>query len=481
MLHKTTPISAGREVDARAGRPESRRMEVSSMRNAVLIVLLLSLAFPAVAQNLAKERFDNWHQWRGPNAAGTAPRGDPPTEWSETKNIQWKAEIPGEGFSTPIVWKDQIFVLTAVKTDKTVKLKKRPPEPDPGRGRRRRRRSPPPTNFYKFMVLSLDRKTGQVLWQRTANQELPHEGRHSTASFASLSPTTDGKYLYASFGSRGVYCYDLKGKLRWKRDLGDMRIRNRFGEGASPVIHGNSLIHRWDHEGDSFIVNLNAKTGKDRWRVERDEVTTWDTPLVVKHGNVTQVVANGRKRVRSYNLATGKILWECGGQVSNPIASPVALDGVVYCMSGHRGYAIYAIPLSARGDITNTDKVVWKRDDAAPYVASPLLYGGLLYFTKSRNSILSCVDAKTGEEHYTEQRLPGTRMLYASLVGAAGKVYVVGRNGTTLVLKHGKTFEVLATNKLDEGIDASPAIVGKQLFLRGSKHLYCISEKQRGL
>lgn len=450
------------------------------MKKSILFVLLLSMASSMVAQNSAADRLDNWHQWRGPNADGTAPRGDPPTEWSESKNIRWKVEIPGEGFSTPIVWKDRIFVLTAVKTDKKVKGKKPPPEPDPGRGRRGRRPAPP-THFYKFMVLCLNRETGRVLWQRTANKELPHEGRHSTASFASPSPTTDGRYLYASFGSRGVYCYDLKGKLRWKRDLGDMRIRNRFGEGASPVIHGDSLIHRWDHEGDSFIVSLDAKTGKDRWRVDRDEVTTWDTPLVVEHGGVTQVVANGRKRARSYDLATGKVLWECGGQVSNPIASPVVLDGVVYCMSGHRGYAIYAIPLSARGDITGTDKVVWTREDAAPYVASPLLYDGLLYFTKSRNSILSCVDAKTGEEHYTGQRLPGTRMLYASLVGAAGKVYVVGRNGTTLVLKHGKTFEVLATNKLDEGIDASPAIVGKELYLRGSKHLYCIAEKRKSL
>jgi len=449
------------------------------MKRSIALILLLFLAAPAAAEELGADRLDNWHQWRGPNADGTAPRGDPPTEWSESKNIKWKVAIPGEGQSTPIVWKNKIFVLAAIKTDKKVTRKGSPP--DSGRDRRGRggRRPPaPPSHVYRFVVLCLDRATGKEIWRRVANEEVPHEGRHPTASFAAPSPMTDGKRLYASFGSRGLYCYDLAGKLEWKRDLGDMRIRNRFGEGASPVVHGDSLIQIWDHEGDSFLACLDARTGKDRWRVRRDEVTTWNTPLVVAHDGVTQVVANGSKRTRSYDLATGKLLWECGGQAANPIPSPVARNGVVYCMTGHRGYAVYAIPLSARGDITGSDQVLWKRDDAGPYVASPLLYDDLLYFTKSRNSILSCVDAKTGKAHYAEKRLPGTRTLYASIVGAAGRVYVASREGTTLVLEHGKEFKVLATNKLDEGIDASPVIVGKELFLRGSQPLYCISGEQ---
>jgi len=444
------------------------------MQKLVVIALLLPLVPLLAAQDFEKERLNNWHHWRGPNADGTVPRGDPPLIWSESKNIRWKKEIPGEGLATPVVWKDRIFVLTAVKTDEQVKRKEAAPRPEPRRGGRRRRRAAQPIHVYEFVVLCLNRKTGKVLWKRVANREVPHEGHHSTASFASSSPTTDGRYLYASFGSRGVYCYDLKGKLRWKRDLGDMRTRNRFGEGASPVIHGNSLIHIWDHEGDSFLVCLDARTGKDRWRVERDEVTTWATPMVVEHEVVTQVVANGKKRIRSYDLATGKVLWECGGQANNPIACPVVHEGVVYCMTGHRGFAIHAIPLDSRGDITDTEKILWMRDDAAPYVASPVLADGLLYLTKSQNAILSCLDAKTGEAYFAQKRMPGVRRLYASLVSAAGKIYLVGRNGTTLVLKRGKTLKVLATNKLDEGIDASPVIVGKQLFLRGKKHLYCI-------
>jgi len=357
------------------------------------LALLLFFTGPAVGQDLGEERLDNWHQWRGPNADGTAPRGDPPIEWNESKNVKWKVEIPGEGKSTPIVWKNKIFVLTAIKTDQ--RAKRRGGSQDTGRDRRRpgRRPAAPPTDVYEFVVICLDRATGKQIWKRVANEAVPHEGRHATASFASPSPMTDGKRLYVSFGSRGLYCYDLAGTLKWKRDLGDMRIRNQFGEGASPVVHGDSLVQIWDHEGDSFIACLDAKTGQDRWRVARDEVTTWNTPLVVKHDGVTQVVINGKNRARSYDLATGKLLWECGGQASNPIACPVARDGVVYCMTGHRGYAVYAIPLSARGDITGTDRVVWKRDDSGPYVASPLLYDDLLYFSKSRNSILSCVDA----------------------------------------------------------------------------------------
>jgi outer membrane protein assembly factor BamB len=452
--------------------------ETPSMQRTIALTLLLFLTAPVVGQDLGEERLDHWHHWRGPNADGTAPRGDPPIEWSESKNVKWKVRIPGEGKSTPIVWKNKIFVLTAVKTDRQVKRRGSPPESGRQRRGRRRRPTAPPTHVYQFVVLCLDRGTGKEIWKRVANEEVPHEGRHPTASFASPSPMTDGKRLYVSFGSRGLYCYDLAGTLKWKRDLGDMRIRNRFGEGASPVVHGDSLIQIWDHEGDSFIACLDAKTGKDRWRVARDEVTTWNTPLVVKHDGVTQVVTNGKNRTRSYDLATGKLLWECGGQASNPIACPVARDGVVYCMTGHRGFAVYAIPLSARGDITGTDRVVWKRDDAGPYVASPLLYDDLLYFSKSRNCILSCVDAKTGRAHFAEKRLPGTRTLYASIVGAAGRVYVASREGTTVVLEHGKSLKVLATNKIDEGIDASPVIVGKALYLRGSQHLYCISEEQ---
>ncbi len=431
------------------------------------------------AADFQTERQQNWHQWRGPEANGVAPYGNPPIEWDEQTNIQWKVEIPGKGSASPIVWGDRVFLLTAIETDRKVEAAPAPPvepkpEPEQRPGRRRGHGTGPPTNYYQFVILCLDRHTGEELWQQTASELVPHEGHHPTNTFASGSPTTDGRLLYASFGSYGVYCYDLDGEFKWRRDLGKMQTRLGFGEGTSPTLHGNSLVVNWDHEGQSFIAVLDATTGKTRWQVDRDEHSTWNTPLVVEHAGRTQVVINASNRARSYDLETGELIWECGGQVSNPIASPVTRDGLVYCMTGHRGSALYAIPLDATGDITDSTTIAWHKNEGAPYVASPILYDDLLYTTKGRDAILSCWDAATGEMYFTNKRLPGLRVLYASPVGAGDRIYYTGRNGTTVVVKRGTEFEVLATNKLDEGIDASPAIVGNQMLLRGEKHLYSI-------
>jgi outer membrane protein assembly factor BamB len=414
-----------------------------------MIAGLAALVLSAQAADFEKERPSNWHHWRGPNGDGVSPDGAPPLEWSGTKNVKWKAAIPGAGSATPVVWKERIFVLTAV---------------------------PAAGALQRFEVHALDRATGKTLWTKTAVEEAPHEKTHATHGYASASPTTDGEHLIASFGSRGIFCFDLDGNLKWKRDLGDMRIKMEFGEAASPALHRGSVVVNWDHEGDSFIVCLDAKTGEPRWKTPRDEKTTWTTPLVVERDGRAQVVVNGAKRTRSYDLATGALLWECGGQAMNPIAMPVVMDGTVYCMTGYRGNAITAIRLDAKGDVTGGPQLVWKRTDAAPYVASPILYDGLLYLTKERNGILSCLDAKTGEPRYAEQRLPGIDTIYASIVGAAGRVYVTGRSGRTVVLERGPAFKVLAQNDLGEGVDASPVILGKTLLLRAAKNLYCIAE-----
>ena len=433
------------------------------------------------ANDFENARLDNWHQWRGPNANGIAPNGNPPLHWDESTNIKWKVEIPGKGSATPIVWKDRIFVLTAIDmgVEPADQLRTAAQPPTDGRSERsggfRHRMTRDVSTIHEFVILCLDKETGGARWKQIANREVPHEGGHLTNTHASASPLTDGKNLYASFGSRGIFCYSLDGDLIWKRDLGDMQTRRGFGEGTSPVLHGEHLIVTWDHEGDSFITCLDAGTGADRWKVARDEVTTWATPLIVKHGDVTQVVTNGTIRSRAYNLENGEQIWECGGQATNPIASPVVHDGLVFCMTGHRGYALNAIPLDATGDITDSDNIAWTRTRGTSYIASPLLQDGLLYFTKSRNGILSCVKARTGEEVYIEKRLPGISTIYASLASAAGKIFIVGRDGTTVVVKQGPDFEVLARNQLDEGIDASPVIVGDDLFLRSSGHLYCIS------
>jgi outer membrane protein assembly factor BamB len=439
-----------------------------------IAALLLALA-PAASPADDSDRAAQWPQWRGPNGDGSSPKGDPAVEWSETKNIRWKVAIPGSGSATPVVWGDKMFVLTAVNTGK--KAPDAPPVPEPPAAGRGMSIASPGT-IHQYQVICLDRLTGKTIWTKTAIEATPHEGIHGTNGYASGSPATDGKILIASFGSRGIFCFDLDGNEKWRKDLGVMKIKVGFGEGISPVLYGNSVVVNRDHEAGSFIVCLDAATGEEKWRQARDETTTWATPLVIEHGGKAQAVVNGTKRVRSYDLETGALIWECGGQTMNTIAMPLTRDGVVYVMSGYRGNAVYAIKLDSKGDVTSSaDQVVWKRTDAGPYVASGVLTDGLLYFTKERNGILMCVDAKTGEVKYGPERLPDTDVLYASLMAAAGRIYISSREGTTLVLKAGPKFEILAKNKLPEALDASPVVIGKQLYLRGSNHLWCIEAR----
>ncbi|WP_047812717.1 PQQ-binding-like beta-propeller repeat protein [Rhodopirellula islandica] len=447
----------------------------------------------------------DWPQWRGPDSSGAALESNPPTTWSESENILWKIDVPGVGSSTPIVLGDRVYVSTAVKTERMVEgagsseapaeasQEAAPPRGNRragggrpeggrggpergGRGRGGRGGEAKPTNYHDFMVIAYDRTDGKEIWRTSLTQEVPHEAGHNTNTLASASPITDGEKLYMSFGSRGVFCLDLDGKQLWSVDLGQMQTRNQFGEGSSPAVHNSTLVVPWDHEGESFIVALDAATGDEKWRQSRDEQTTWSTPLITEYEGRTQVITNGSKRVRSYDLATGELIWECGGQAGNPIPSPVRFEDNVIVMTGFRGYAIYSIPLSAKGDITDSDVITWIEEDAAPYVPSPVLYKGQLYFVKANNGVLVSRQAKTGELVIDQTRLPDIASVYASPVAAADRVYFTGRDGTTLVLRHGNELEAIATNKLDDEIDASAAIVGDQIFLRGKSHLYCIGE-----
>jgi outer membrane protein assembly factor BamB len=416
-----------------------------------------------------KEQLANWHQWRGPLATGVAPDGDPPLTWDDKTNIKWKTAIPGRGTSTPVVWGDQVLVLTAVDTGKVADAADIP-KVDP----KLDKKTEPPHTYHQFVVMCLDRKTGEVRWKKVAAEQVPHEGHHPTHTYAAGSPCTDGKNLYVSFGSFGVYCYGLDGELKWKQNLGRLQTRLGWGEASTPVLAGDVLIVNWDQEAGSLIYGLDLKTGDVKWKTERDEVTTWNTPLVVEHKGRTQVIVNATKKTRSYDAADGKPIWECGGQTVNCIPSPVAKDGVVYCVSGYKGSSGAAISLDAKGDVTGTDKVLWKYDKGTPYVPSPLLLGDRLYFTQLNNALLTCLDLKTGKPVFERERLPGLADLYASPTAGAGRIYITDRDGTTLVLKAGDKLDVLATNRLGDPIDASPVIVGRQLFLRGEKYLYCI-------
>ena len=448
----------------------------------------LTWVIPAAAQSSDAEHF--WGQWRGPDATGVARYGNPPTEWSETKNIRWKVEIPGRGSASPIVWGDTVFLLTAVPVGDPVSQAAaadtgQPASTGQGRGgrggrRRGRGRAPRAIPMHRFTVMALDRQTGDVVWERVAREEVPHEGHQEpNGTYASGSAVTDGEHLFAFFGSWGLYAYDMDGNPQWEVDLGTRLMRNSFGEGTTPALYGDTLVVTWDHlGGQSFIVALDKRTGEERWRANRDEIDTWATPLIVEHDGRAQVITPAMDRVYSYDLETGEIVWQSRGTTMNAIPSPVHADGIVYVMSGYRGNNLQAIRLvDASGDIAATDANIWQLDRDTPYVPSPLLYDGGLYVIKSNDGILSVFDPLTGEPHYQRQRLQGVPNVFASPVGAAGRVYIPGRDGTTLVIRQGDQYEVLASNTLDDGFDASPAIVNDEIYMRGYRYLYAIVEE----
>jgi hypothetical protein len=476
-------------------------MKFQKKLSIAIVSLLLAPFLAAVV--FAESNDVNWPSWRGPNSTGVAPKGKPPLRWSETENVKWKAAVPGEGNSSPVVWNNQIFFQTAIKTDR--KVTPEAPEPssaldadaaargfffaqDRGRegrrregrgGRRGRGRGKKPSHIYKFDLVCLDRVTGKTLWQKTAREELPHEGHHKDGSFASSSPVTDGKHVWASFGSRGLHCYRVDGGHVWSIGLDKMQTRNSFGEGASPALAGDAVIVPMDHEGDSYIIAVNKKTGDEIWKMDRDERTGWSTPLVLEVEGKLQAIVNAGNRVRSYDVKSGEVVWECGGQTVSAVPTPVSGQGMVFCTSGFRGAALLAIQLGKSGDLTGSDAVAWEVNEATPYVPSPLLYGENIYVCSGNKAIVSCYQVVDGKPRFVKQRLEGMTGIYASPVGAAGRIYFAGRGGMTKVIDSGNEFKILAENKLDDAFATTPAIAGGDLFLKGKKNLYCIAASGR--
>ena len=429
------------------------------MNRLLLVVLPLTVAFLSVTWGVSEsscaaepEQYArNWPQWRGPAGNGLVLHGDPPLRWSEEQNVKWKVPIPGLGHATPIVWEDKIFVLTAVPAEGT-------------------------NEGLAFTVLCLDRRNGQTLWEKTARVDSPHQDIQPTNSHSSGSPVTDGEHLVVSFGSFGLYCYDLEGTLLWEKDLGKVDVT--WGEGSSPALAGDVVVVVQDNNSDSFVYGFDVRTGNELWKTPRDEGSSWTTPYVLTREGRTQVIINGANAVRSYDPRTGEVLWQCSGLGINVTPMVVVDEDTVYAFSGQRtSPAGMAIRLGGSGDLTGTDAVLWKLDRGTPYVASPLLYGGNLYYFQHVTPILTCLDAETGRPHYAETRLAALGNVYASPIGVNNRVYFVGRDGTTLVLENSDELRVLAENTLDDGFDASPAVVGKELFLRGRSHLYCIAEE----
>lgn len=405
-------------------------------------VLVMVTILPASAVSA------DWPNWRGPEGTGASPESAPPTTWSESENIKWKVPIAGTGQSTPVIWGDKLFLLTASEA---------------GGG------------AWSFDVVCINRADGSTRWQQSVAKEVPPEGHHPTGSFAPYSPVTDGKFVWASFGSRGLHCYDLEGKHQWSTPLPQMTIKRGFGEGSSPLLVEDAIVVLQDHEGESRIAAYDKMNGAMKWEQRREEGTTWTSPMAVKFDGKTQIVTNATNKIRSYDLATGALLWECGGMTPNVIPTPAFGNGMVYCASGFRGSALAAIKLGNSGDLTGTNAVAWVYSGGTPYVSSPLLYGDRLFFLNTNTANLTCIDAKTGAAKFERTPIEGLGTIYASPMGAGGHVYIADRDGKTAVIEDSDSFKTVAINILEDGFDATPVAVGNELYLRGNKYLYCIA------
>jgi len=436
----------------------------------VSLTLLLFLATFLVQSRAGAATEGAWPQWRGPSGQGTSNEKNLPEQWSANVNIKWKASIPGRGHSSPIVWGNRIFLTTAIEGEvvpgaKAVKHMDGDKEfihPD----------SVGADHKHQFKVVCIDRGTGKIVWSQTAFEGTPFDDRHRKSSFASSTPTTDGNFVYAFFGSEGLYAYDMNGKLAWKADLGKLATFG-MGTGTSPVLYQNLVIIQCDEENGtaSFVIGIDKKSGKEVWRTPRKVQASWSTPLLVQTAKRAELITSGNEFVISYDPKTGKELWRHKGVDSNAIPSPVANDNLVFISAGFPAKIAMAITLGGNGDLSDT--VVWKYAKGTAYVPSPILYGDYLYLTSDRG-VLTCIDAKTGEVKYEGGRVPIPASFTASPVAFDGKILLTSEDGDTFVVKAGPKHEILGTNSVGEPVYASPAVADGNIFIRGERNLYCI-------
>lgn len=442
--------------------------------------LVLALLLWVVPLSHARD----WPQFRGPSASGVAD-GTTPTTWDAAsgKNVKWKTPVPGLGLSSPVIFGDRLYVTTAVKEGEEQKLRVglygdiRPVEEN---------------DTMLFKVVCLDRNTGKRLWEQTAHKGVPKIKRHPKSSHANPSVAADARHVVAFFGSDGLYCYDHEGKLLWKKDLGVLDSgyfqvpAAQWGFASSPVIHDGKVIVQCDVQKDSFLAAYNASDGAEIWRTPRRDLPTWSTPTVYqpKDAGVTQVICNGFNEMAGYDFVTGKQIWRLrkGGDI--PVPTPVVdhKNGLIFLTSAHGPQSpIFAVRTSARGDVTlaegkdASDAIAWSRKRGGNYMQTPVLYGDELYCCRD-NGVLTCLDAKTGKEHYS-QRLEGGVGFTASPVAADGKVYFTSEDGQVHVIKAGTRFESLAVNPLGEVSMSSPAISKGVLFFRTQSQVIAVEGK----
>ena len=413
--------------------------------------------------------------------SGTADGANPPTTWNAEKNlnIAWKTPIPGISVSSPVIWEDKVFLVTSISNDPQAGFRHGlfgDVEPDKDQGEQ------------TWKVYCLDRKTGKILWDQVAIKGIPRNKRHPKSSFSSPSPATDGKRVIAYFGSEGLYAYDMGGKLLWKKDVGVQDAGWFFdpdfewGAGSSPVIYKNMVIIQSDQQKKSWLGAFDTTTGKEVWRVERDEIPGWSTPVVFEQNGTAQLITNSVKRIRSHDPATGKLIWELGGNSEITATTPVSAPGLIFIANGYPPIQpIYAVKWEAKGDITlkdgteSNEGIAWSKKRGGPYLPSPLVYGDLLYLC-SNNGVLTAYNTKTGERVYQE-RIGGKGGAFsASPVAADGRIYLTSEDGDIFVAKAGAAYQHLSTNPIGEVLMATPAISKGMIVVRGMKNVYGIQE-----
>ena len=421
----------------------------------------------------------NWPQFRG-SSDGIAEDKALPDTWgatpSSTENVVWTVEIPGRGWSSPVVWGDKIFVTSVIKEGDSEMPKK-----GLYLGGNREK---PSDKTHRWMVYCIDWNNGKIVWERLAHEAVPEQPAHLKNTYASETPVTDGQRLYVYFGNIGLFCYDLDGNKLWSQKWGSFKIRNNWGTAASPVLYQDRLYVVNDNEEQSFLVALDKTTGKQIWRAERDEKSNWATPYIWQNEHRTELVTSGRGKVRSYDL-DGRLLWELGGMSSIVIPTPLANHGLLYICSGYVGdrkRPLYAIRPGAVGDITlkngeNSNKyVAWCQTEAGPYNPSPLVCGDYLYVLYDRG-FLSCYDARTGNEVYGRQRIaPDATAFTSSPWANNGRIFCLSEDGDTFVIEAGPTFKALGRNKLNEMCMATPAALRGSLIIRTISRLYRIQD-----
>ncbi|HAM74017.1 MAG TPA: serine/threonine protein kinase [Verrucomicrobiales bacterium] len=435
-------------------------------------LLLSFLALTAAAQ-------ENWPQFRGADARGIGTSDRLPLAWGPGTNVAWKARIPGRGWSSPVVWGKQVLLTTAVSEGE---------EEAPKKGLYFGGERPATQHRHRWLAISLDLESGKTNWSTELFAAVPSTPIHVKNSYASETPVTDGEHLYVLFGQIGLYCLDLEGKQVWKQELPPRKTAYGWGTSSSPVVHGDRVYVLSDNEEASFLAAYDKRTGKQVWKVDRDEHTNYSTPYVWRHPARTELVISGRNQVRGYDLE-GKVLWHFKGMSSLAIPTPFEADGLLYLAAGYVGdkltpnKPVYVLRPGAEGDLTleegrnESRHIAWMQPNAAPYNPSPLVYQGRL-FVLWDFGFLNCRDARTGKEHYDKQRLKveGTAGFTSSPWAYRGRIFCLSEDGDTYVVKAGDTYTLERVNPLGEMCMATPAIAGPRLLVRALEHVYCIQE-----